>query len=213
MTAPRPASSHHRTPVWGRLTLGLAAPLVLACGGGLTNCGRAVHKVVPAVEELDPEYATEPIDCGEPYPTGSLRGVYIKELRCGDSITGNTAKGEKHFDESFYQAQKCTPERHGYDLAPEASYWLEVPPNTWADVVLASDCVDLDIFSANWDRKNQFPTKSHVNITQCEGDTSSRGGTITITTVNQPESHLVWVDGKMGATGNFRIDVRCHNYR
>ncbi len=198
----------------GRTLLAALVPLVLACGGGaFTNCGRAVHKVVPAVEELDPEYATEPIDCGEPYPTGALRGSYIQEIRCGDSITGNTSKGEKHFDESFYQAQKCTPERHSYELAPEAPYRLIVPENTWADITLASDCVDLDIFSANWDDKRRFPTKSHVNITQCEGDTSPRGGTITITTVNQPEAHLVWVDGKVGATGNFRIDVNCRKYR
>lgn len=209
MTARLPSPS--RRSLWA--TVVPLLPMVLACSGGFTNCGRTVHKIIPAVEKLDPEYATEPVDCGDPYPTPGVRGCFIQELRCGDSIEGNNSDGITHFDESFYQAQKCTPERHAYKKGPEAPYWLIVPANTWADVTLASDCVDLDIFSANWDRKTECPTKSHVNITQCEADTTPRGGTITITTVDRAESHLVWIDGKYGATGNFRIDVKCRKYR
>lgn len=189
------------------------APAVLACGGGMLNCGRTVHKVIPAVQEIDAEYATEPIDCDHDYPSPAPRGCSIETITCKSIIEGNTHTGFKVFGPEFTQAQKCTPERHGYEKSEEAPYFLELPPNTWADIVLVSDCVDLDVFSATWDNPRKCPTKSHTNINQCEADTSRGGGSITITTVNKPETHLVWVDGKNGATGNFRLEVKCRVYR
>ncbi len=192
--------------------LGTALPIVLACGGAV-DCGRTVNKVVPAIRELDPEYNTEPVDCDIDYPSPSPRGCAIEELRCDSVVMGNTNTGFSHFDEEFYQAQKCTPERHGYRSSPEAPYSLVLPANTWADIILVSDCADLDVFSATWDNPAKCPTPSHTNINQCEADTSRRGGTIVITTVDKPEKHLVWVDGKNGATGNFRLEVKCRLYR
>jgi hypothetical protein len=196
-----------------RLTLGAALPALLACSGMPLNCGRAVHKVIPAVQEIDPVYATDPVSCDPEYPTPSVRGCVIGEITCGDKVEGNNRLGTNHFDETFYQAQKCTPERHGYSKGPEAPYLLTVPPNTWADVVLVSDCEDLDVFSANWSDPNRCPTPSHVNITQCEASTARLGGKVTITSVNREETHLVWVDGKHGAIGNFRLEVKCRLYR
>ncbi|MFM2247643.1 MAG: hypothetical protein RL071_3717 [Pseudomonadota bacterium] len=192
----------------GPLGLGL-----LACSGGLVDCGRAAHTVIPAVREIDPEYATEPVDCSQDYPTEAARGCAIREISCGDVVLGNNTNGIEAFDEDFYQHKACTPQRHSYSKGPEAIYSLNIPANTWVDVVLASDCVDLDVFSANWDNPRKCPTPSHVNVTQCEADVTDRGGKITITTVDRPEAHLVWVDGKEGATGNFRLTVRCRTYR
>lgn len=194
-------------------TLAPAAAFLLACSGGLVDCGRTVNKVIPAVREIDPEYATEPIDCKKPYESEAPLGCAIREVQCGDVIVGNTSNGIMHFDESFYQHKACTPERHEYGLAPESIYALNIPANTWVDVLLASDCVDLDVFSANWDNPRKCPTPSHVNVTQCEADVTERGGKITITTVDRPEAHLLWVDGKRGATGNFRLTVNCRRYR
>jgi hypothetical protein len=186
--------------------------VLLACSGSFVDCGRAAHKVVPGVREIDPEYATEPVDCDAEYPMESPRGCSIRTISCGETILGNNSTGIQHFDERFYQPKACTPERHSYDEAPESPYMLEIPPYTWVDIVLASDCVDLDVFSANWDEPNRCPTPSHVNVNQCEADVTTRGGKITITTVAKPEHHLIWVDGKKGATGNFRLTVNCREY-
>jgi hypothetical protein len=43
--------------------------------------------------------------------------------------------------------------------------------------------------------------------------TKRGGGTIRITSVDKPESHLIIVDGKKGVTGNFRLSVKCTTYR
>lgn len=192
--------------------LAISAPLLLACGG-LVDCGRTVNKVIPAVREIDPEFNTEPVDCDEDFPKPTPRGCSIQNITCGSVIEANNDNDFFHFDGDFYVSKACTVERNGYDKGPDSPYFLELPANTWADITLASDCADLDIFSATWDRPNQCPTPSHTNINQCEGDVSRRGGKITITTVGNPESHLVWVDGKFGATGNYRMEVHCRQYR
>ena len=41
----------------------------------------------------------------------------------------------------------------------------------------------------------------------------SRGGYMTITTVEKPETYLIGVDGKQGAHGNFRLAIECSTYR
>lgn len=187
-------------------------PMLLACGG-LLNCGRTVNKIIPAVREIDPDFNTEPVDCEHDYPAPSPKGCYIERISCKSVIEANNASGFRQFDETFYQSQKCTPERHGYAEGQDSPYALDLPPNTWADIILTSDCADLDVFSATWDKPTKCPTASHTNINQCEADTSRRGGSILITTVNKPEKHLVWVDGKHGAVGNYRLEVKCRTYR
>jgi hypothetical protein len=192
-----------------RTGLAMFVPLLLACGGLPLNCGRTVNKVIPVVREFD----TEPVDCDRDFPKAAPKGCSIATLHCGSVVEGNNDNSFYQFDGSFYVSQKCTPERHDYDKGPDAPYFLELPSNTWAEIVLASDCADLDIFSATWDRPNKCPTPSHTNINQCEADVSRRGGQILITTVDKPETHLVWVDGKYGAVGNFRLEVKCREYR
>lgn len=209
--APQPPIAPPTRRVW---TLGLAAsvPLLLACGG-VVDCGRTVNKVIPAVRELDPEFNTKPVDCDRDFPKPAPRGCAISTISCGSTVEANNDNSFYHFDGEFYVAQKCAVERNGYDKGPDSPYFLEIPANTWVDIKLASDCADLDLFSATWDRMNQCPTTSHTNINQCEADISRRGGMITITTVSNPETHLVWVDGKFGATGNYRLEVECRPYR
>ena len=192
--------------------LAVFSPLLLACSGIPLTCGRTVNKVIPAVREIDPDFDTVPVDCDPEFPSTAPRGCSITTLTCGSIVEGNNDTEFYRFDGSFYVAKACTPEHHGYDKGPDAPYALELPSNIWADIHLVSDCADLDIFSATWDRPSQCPTPSHA-INQCEADVSRRGGKITITTVNKPEQHLVWVDGKYGATGNYRLEVKCREYR
>ena len=206
---PQPLSAWSRAGA--RAAVVSTVPVLLACGGVL-DCGRTVNKVIPAVREIDPDFNTEPIDCDNDYPAPTPKGCYIEKISCDSVIEANNESGFRHFDETFYQAHYCTPERHGYADGQDSPYVLDVPPNTWVDVVLTSDCVDLDVFSASWDKPTKCPTASHTNI-NCEADTTRRGGSITITSVNRPEKHLVWVDGKHGAVGNYRLEVKCRTYR
>ena len=193
--------------------LAVFSPLLLACSGIPLTCGRTVNQVIPAIREIDPDFDTKPVDCSPKFPSTAPRGCSIAPITCGSIVEGNNDTQFYRFDGNFYVSKACTPEHHGYDEGPDAPYFLEIPSNTWVDIHLISDCADLDIFSATWDRPNQCPTASHTNINQCEADISRRGGKITITTVNKPETHLVWVDGKYGATGNYRMEVKCREYR
>jgi hypothetical protein len=207
--------SGHRRGSKSRYLLRLAvfSPLLLACSGIPLTCGRTVNKVIPAVREIDPDFDTDPVDCEPDFPKTSPKGCSIANITCGSIIEGNNDNRFHKFDGNFYVSKACTPERHSYEKGPDAPYFLELPANVWADIHLVSDCADLDIFSATWDRPHQCPTPSHTNINQCEADVSRRGGKITITTVSKPETHLVWVDGKYGATGTFRLEVKCREYR
>jgi len=192
------------------ISLSALALSILACS--TTNCGRKAAKVVPALEKVNPEYGTEPIDCDKPYPTRSAIGCSQGTLTCGGSIEGNTSGGRSHFGDDFYQKKFCSPERHDYDEAPEAVYTLEVPGDIQADVYLTSDCEDLDIVAMSWADTDRCPTINHA-FAECEMDTHKGGGKVRLTTVNKPQTYLLAVDGKKGATANFRITVKCSTYR
>ena len=153
------------------------------------------------------------LECDTKIETPAPTGCVTAEISCGETVEGNSRSGgSSRFDDSFYLAQYCSPERHQYGDAAESTYWLELPPNTQADVTLTSDCTDLDLASAQWNQPNTCPDPSH-SARPCEMDTSKGGGTIRITTVQRPETHLLIVDGKKGKEGNYRISVKCGPYR
>ena len=183
---------------------------LLACS--VKSCGRTAHKVVPAVEKIDPEWATEPVPCDEPFPTPSLRGCIMDTVTCGQEIEGSTIGGVNKFGDDFYQHNYCTPERNDYEDSPEAIYALEVPADIQADIMMTTDCGDLDLIAANWSETNRCPTLKH-RIHECEMDTKGESSRLTLTTVNRAQTYLLIVDGKHGAEGNFRISVKCHTYR
>ena len=197
--------------VLGTVVGGVVLWSLLACSG--VDLGRKAAKVVPAVEKINPEYGTEPVDCGKPYPTPAMVGCVMDTITCGGSIEGNTAAGgAMKFGDDEYQHWYCTPQRNDYEESPEAIYALEVPADIWADITLVSDCADLDVVAIAWQDTKRCPTVAN-NIIECEMDTSDRGGKIHVTTVNKPQTYLLVVDGKHGAEGNFRLDVKCHTYR
>jgi hypothetical protein len=133
-------------------------------------------------------------------------------IPCGGSVEASNAGQGKRFDDDFYQSKYCTPQRHRYADSPEAIWAIDLPADTQADVVLHTDCVDLDLFSIRWPELGSCPSRSSGSG-ECEGSTRSGDDTVRITTVNRAERHLIWVDGKAGATGNFRIEVQCRTYR
>jgi hypothetical protein len=160
--------------------------------------------------EVNPE-PTGPMDCEEDLklpPADCTVGV----LTCGATVRASNAGQGKRFDDDFYRQKHCTPEIHDYGASPEAIWALEVPANTQADLVLRSECEDLDLFSIRWPEVGSCPTRSSATG-ECEGSTRSGGDATKITTVDRAERHLVWVDGKDAAIGNFSIEVRCHQYR
>jgi hypothetical protein len=190
----------------------LCLPIILACSS--TDCGRTVNKVVPAVREVDPEFATAKVDCETPFRTPSPKGCAMKSISCGETIEGNNQFGERNYDDLFYVKKFCGTQRHAYEEASEAIYLLQVPSNVQADVTLSSDCADLDIASISVppDATNRCPTISH-SVQVCEMDQSRDGGSVRITTVDRPENHFIVIDGKDGQTGNFRLRVDCKTYR
>lgn len=191
-------------------TLATLAMGILACS--TTNCGRKATKVVPALEKVNPEFATEPIECDPPYRTPAPIGCSQGTLTCGSSVEGATRGSKSRWGDDFYQAKFCTPQRHDYDYSPEAVYTLDVPADIMADVYLTSDCADLDVVAMAWPDTDRCPTSSHA-ISECEMDTKRGGGKVRMTTVNNPQTYLLVVDGKKGAEGNFRLTVKCSTYR
>ena len=78
---------------------------------------------------------------------------------------------------------------------------------------LDSNCEDLDLFAIGWD-ETTCPDAKHSNrIAECEMTTKPGGGSLVLTTVNRPQVFLVGVDGKQGASGNFRLSLGCSLYR
>lgn len=188
----------------------VAVPALLACSA--VDCGRAANKVVPGVRSIDPEYNTAPVDCDPEFKMSAPRGCTQGTITCGDEVEGSNAPGRFKFDDDFYQHMQCTPERNHYDEAPEAVYRLHIPADVMATVTLISDCAELDVASYRWEEDDRCPTVKHPRA-QCEMDTSERGGSVVISTVNVPENHLLIVDGQKGETGNFRLKVDCRTYR
>ena len=133
-------------------------------------------------------------------------------LACGETLSGNNEFGTANFDDDFYQGKFCTPQRSRYVESPEAIYMLEVPADIKAVVTLTSECEDLDLVALSWNETERCPTIKH-NISECEMDTHTGGGSVTLTTVTRAQKYLVIVDGKKGLTGNFELAVECSEYR
>jgi len=189
----------------------------LACGGGVDWESTSRVNRTPAQRAASKTYekpvSTGPDPCDTPIETPApSQACYIADIACGQSVSGSTSKGGRsRFGDAFYLAQYCSPERHRYDDAAEVAYRLKVPANTRADVALVSDCVDLDLATALWSGTG-CPDEAH-SAKPCEMTAERGGGSVVITTVNRPETHLVIVDGKKGAEGNFTVSVTCGPYR
>ena len=205
MMNPRP-----RRPVLA-LTLGLGAVMVLGC---TDSCGKQAAKVLPVLEKVNPDYAEPELACDPAFPTASPSGCVIQTITCGDQVEGNTASGRFNWGDDFYQKAFCTPQRHDYDDSPEAIYMLKVPGDVQADIRLESPCADLDLVAVGWNDATTCPTVAHtIRIVECEMGTKGGSDSVRMTTVEKPQSYLIGVDGKNGATGNFRITVKCSTYR
>jgi len=136
----------------------------------------------------------------------------IAVIGCGAVVEASNAGQGKRFDDRFTTAKYCTPQRHQYGDSPEAIWALDIPENTKVDVVLRTDCADLDLFSIRWPEASACPTAGS-QTGECEASTKRGDDTVRITTVDRKERHLIWVDGKDGAMGNFKLEVRCGDYR
>ena len=185
------------------------------CGNNsVQEATRQVAKVVPALETVSTELTREKMQCDTPIKTATPRGCSIQTITCGSVVEGNNPGMARHFGDSFYVAAFCTPQRHYYEESGEAVYRLEIPANIQADVKLESDCADLDVVSFTWDETDRCPTEDHSSrLLPCEMDTDSGGGSIRMTSVDKPEIYVVAVDGKQGASGNYRLTVTCATYR
>jgi hypothetical protein len=189
--------------------------LLAGCGsGGVSEIRRQVGKVVPAVEKAGAELTREKVPCEPAFKTPTPSGCSIQSLTCGSVVEGSTVGQGRRWGDDFYQSAFCTPYRHAYEEGPEAVYRLEVPANIQADVRLDSDCAELDVVSMSWTDTSSCPTLSHTTrIRECEMDTHDGGGSIRMTTVNDPQVYLLAVDGQRGEEGNFRLTVTCRTYR
>jgi len=185
--------------------------LLLSCDGA----GFYAAKMIPALEQVDPSWGEVPVDCEASHaPPSANYGCIHKKIKCNTVLEDTTRGGESHFDDDFYQQGFCTPQRNDYEESPEAIYQLRVPPNTLVDMRLDSNCADLDLAAMSWN-ETRCPTLKHAPAIQreCEMDTQFGGGTLRLTTVKNPQTYLIAVDGKDGANGNFRLTVNCRNYR
>lgn len=187
---------------------------LMGCAACDSACNRGA-KVVPALELIDPSWGAEPVDCEVNHaPPDPKNGCIYKRLECNSVVEDTTRGGKNHFDDDFYQQGFCTPQRNNYEKSPEAIYQLRVAPNTQVDMRLDSNCADLDLVAMAWD-ETRCPTPQHATTIQkeCEMDTKDGGGTLRVTTVTNPQTYLIAVDGKQGAYGNFRLTVNCKLYR
>ena len=172
-------------------------------------------KMIPALEHVDPSWGDAPVDCDASHaPPTATTGCIHKKIKCNTVLEDTTRGGENHFGDDFYQGGYCTPQRNDYEESPEAIYQLRVKPNTQVDMRLDSNCADLDLAAMSWD-ETRCPTVEHAPAIQkeCEMDTRTRGGSLRLTTVKNPQTYLIAVDSKDGAFGNFRLTVNCRTYR
>jgi len=126
-------------------------------------------------------------------------------------VSARIGEGSSRFSDEFYVAKQCGPQRNGY-TGPESVYALSIPPNTRAAVFLESPCADLDLSSVLWTETDRCPTVDH-RTGGCEMDQGSGTDKVVIATVARAESHLLIVDGKEAAKGNYRLSVVCDAYR
>lgn len=220
-----------------RAALLLAAPLTLACSGVMSKLSPPEAPPAPvsapapgAAPAPGPLVQAPQVTGGNMEPvqldgpgagTGPACDADLKlpaadcavaVIGCGATVEGSNAGQGKRFDDGFTTAKYCTPQRHKYGDSPEAIWALDIPKDKKADIVLRTDCADLDLFSIRWPEASSCPTAGS-QTGECEASTRRGDDTVRITTVGRAERHLVWVDGKDGAIGNFKLEVRCSDYR
>ncbi len=187
------------------------AKRALGMGSGTTQTREGFEKVVDDGSTKAPK-GRDAVDCDDPIPTKVAKGCAIETIGCDTVIEANNRDQTNAFDDDFVVGKYCAPQRNKYGDGPDARWMLDLPENTQADIVLTSDCVDLDLFSVRWAKADTCPTPA-IATGECEGSTRTGQDKIRITSVSRAEQHLVWVDGKEGATGNFRLEVKCKAYR
>lgn len=201
-----------------RTLLGLFVGWSLACGP-IQFGDDAQHTPITSAEgsqpvraadarELPPPTDDPPVECDSSMEVSRAKGCAIQSIACGDTIEMSNGGQAGHFDDAFYRAKFCSPRSADYEESPEAVYALTLPAEMKADIHLETPCDDLDLFSIRWPHADRCPTKS-ASTGECEGSTKGSSDTIRIMAVGRDEKHLVWVDGKNGAVGNFRLRVEC----
>lgn len=175
----------------------------------LAGCGEILSQVDRVTEFVGGSRAAAgrpKLDCDARYDTPTPRGCLSGELRCGDVVQGTTVGGESNFDDAFYAGAFCFPpgERHS---ASERVYRFSAPKDTEVTVTLDAPCADLDLAVVAWKYEGSCPVAQSA-IAECEGDTSSSGGEVTVQVFN-PRDYLVAIDGKDGATGPYRLSIEC----
>jgi hypothetical protein len=151
------------------------------------------------------------IDCEAALESHSGAACAAQELSCGSIVSARVGEGSSRFSDDFYVAKQCGPQRNEY-TGPESIYALSIPPDTRAAVFLESPCADLDLSSVLWAETDRCPTVDH-RTGGCEMDQGSGTDRVVIATVTRAETHLLIVDGKLGAKSNYRLSVVCDAYR
>ena len=181
-------------------------------GSSSSSKGKSASPLTPTEPTKSDSVNSGPVACEPDRDTPDPNGCAIAVIECDTTVEGSNKGKPKNFDDDFYQSKYCTPQRNGYADSPEAVWQLKLPPNTQADVYLHGECTDLDLFSLRWQDPRSCPSRSSTTG-ECEGSTKPVDDHVKITSVARAERHLIWVDGKDGETGNFRIEVRCKVYR
>lgn len=195
------------------LTGSLLILLILGCSGTSgRETTRQIAKVIPVVETISEKVTREPVKCDPAFEQPTPRGCTSATLTCGSVVEGNNTNQPRRFGDEFYVSMFCVPQRHYYEEAGEAVYRLEMPANIKATVRLDNDCADLDVAALSWSDTDSCPAENTNRIAECEM-TDARHDSIVMTTVDNPQVYLIVVDGKQGATGNFRLTVKCETYR
>lgn len=216
-----------------RTTMGLGLLLALACGRGKPKYSEEIigreEVTTPATGATPASTTSAPTapagssappalprpssaDCEASYDA-PVHGGVSGTLQCGAEFSGTTTGGRSSFGDEFYQRAFCSPARQSYDDAPEAIYAFELPANDQATITLDSPCADLDLAAIAWSLDG-LPTTAQVGrVRECEMNTRSGGGAVTLTAVDRPQTFLIVVDGKKGAVGNFTLKADCKTYR
>lgn len=185
----------------GPWTLATTGALALACGPA--RCvGDRLRAEVASLEE---DATGSPLNCDETPgapPSSCISGT----LTCGGTVAGTTRGGDSNVSDPFYAGAFCFPSGDRHDGA-ERVYLLEAPPQMDVQVNLDSPCADLDIAAVAWNYDGRCPTENHP-VPECEGSNARGGATLRLNTF-QARDYLIFVDGKDGAEGNFRLQVSC----
>ncbi len=177
--------------------------VVLGCSGA-----RDVATTARQVAVETKEVITEPeMPCDKQVDNSPPISCISGRLTCGQIIEGTTEGGDSEWGDIFYAEKFCIPALDGHQ-GPERVYVFEAPAQASVAVKLVSECADLDILGLRYQYTGVCPDRGSA-IPQCEGDNHRGGGKIMIETFDRPETWLIAVDGKGGATGTFRLKVEC----